>query len=89
MIKVMVADDNADYNRLCCDFLANDKNINVISSALDGEETIEKYFDNRPDILLLDLNLPKKNGIEIIDEICKHAGEKRNVILLLFQEILH
>ena len=84
MIKVMVADDNADYNKLCCDFLTNDKNINVISSALDGEETIEKYFDSRPDILLLDLNLPKKNGIEIIDEICKHTGEKKecNIIII-------
>ena len=60
MIRVMIAEDNTSLNHLCCNYLTNDKDIQIVFSAYDGEETLEKYKELRPDVLLLDLDLPKK-----------------------------
>lgn len=84
MIQVMIADDNLDLNNLCCNILSKDKDIQIISSTLDGESTLKDYMQLKPDILLLDLDLPKMNGIDIINNICLDESErkKNNVIIV-------
>lgn len=84
MIQVMIADDNLDLNNLCCNILSKDKDIQIISSTLDGESTLKDYMRLKPDVLLLDLNLPKMNGIDIINNICLDETEKKknNIIII-------
>lgn len=84
MIQVMIADDNLDLNNLCCNILSKDKDIQIISSTLDGESTLKDYMQLKPDVLLLDLNLPKMNGIDIINNICLDETEKKknNIIII-------
>lgn len=84
MVSVMIADDNTDLNKMYCKFLTNDKDINVISSTIDGKDTLEKYRILKPDILLLDLELPSMSGIEIINELCKDISERNkcNIIVI-------
>lgn len=84
MIQVMIADDNLDLNSLCCNILSKDKDIQIISSTLDGESTLKDYMRLKPDVLLLDLDLPKMNGIDIINNICLDESErkKNNVIIV-------
>lgn len=84
MIQVMIADDNLDLNNLCCNILSKDKDIQIISSTLDGESTLKDYMQLKPDVLLLDLDLPKMNGIDIINNICLDESErkKNNVIIV-------
>ena len=84
MIQVMIADDNLDLNNLCCNILSKDKDIQIISSTLDGESTLKDYMQLKPDVLLLDLDLPKMNGIDIINNICLDETEKRknNIIII-------
>lgn len=84
MIKVMIADDNRDLNDLCCNILSKDKDIQIISSTLDGETTLKDYMKLKPDVLLLDLDLPKMNGIDIINNICLDETEKKknNIIII-------
>lgn len=84
MIKVMIADDNLDLNNLCCNILSKDKDIQIISSTLDGETTLKDYMQLKPDVLLLDLDLPKMNGIDIINNICLDEFEKKknNIIII-------
>ena len=84
MIQVMIADDNLDLNSLCCNILSKDKDIQIISSTLDGESTLKDYMQLKPDVLLLDLDLPKMNGIDIINNICLDESErkKNNVIIV-------
>lgn len=76
MIRVMVADDNVDINNMYCKFLTKDKDIKVISQTTDGQETIEKYQELKPDLLLLDLEMPKIDGLEIINLLSKIPNEK-------------
>lgn len=84
MIQVMIADDNLDLNNLCCNILSKDKDIQIISNTLDGESTLKDYMRLKPDVLLLDLDLPKMNGIDIINNICLDETEKKknNIIII-------
>ena len=71
MIKVMIAEDNISLCKNYFNFFSNDSDIKVVSCTEDGEETIQKYFELQPDVLLLDLNLPKISGLDVINTI-KH-----------------
>ena len=84
MIRVMVADDNIDLNNMYCKFLTKDKDIKIISQTTDGQETLEKYQELKPDLLLLDLEMPKISGLEIINYLSKDPIEKnkKNIIVI-------
>ena len=63
--KIMIAEDNTSIISCYQQFLANDETIEIIGYSIDGQKAIEMYIEEQPDLLLLDLNLPKKcyNGI--------------------------
>lgn len=84
MVQVMIAEDNIELSSMYCKFLTKDKNINIVSRTEDGEKTIEMYNTLKPDVLILDLNMPKVNGLEVINQISKDSYEKNkcNVIVI-------
>ena len=84
MIRVMIAEDNIVLNHLCCNHLTNDNNIHIVFSSYDGEETLKKYTELKPDVLLLDLDLPKMNGVDVINKICLNPSERNkcNIIII-------
>lgn len=84
MIKIMIADDNVTFNNICCKFLTQDKDIQIVSSTTDGESTLKEYNELKPDILLLDLDLPKINGLDVINNLCLDENErkKNNIIII-------
>ena len=59
--------------------------IDVIAQAEDGEEAIEKAVKYNPDVILLDINMPKMNGIDVLRRL-KDLGVKSNVIMLTIHE---
>lgn len=82
--KIMIAEDNTSVFSCYQKFLSKDKTIEFIGHALDGESAIKMYKEKSPDLLLLDLRLPKKNGLEILNEITKYESNniKCNVIVI-------
>ena len=84
MIKVMIAEDNQSICENCFEFLTNDEDIKVVSCTLDGKSTLEKYLEIKPDVLLLDLDLPKITGIEVINFLSRFSEErdKCNIIVV-------
>ena len=65
-------------------FLTKDKDIKIISQTTDGQETLIKYQELKPDLLLLDLEMPNINGLEIINRLSKDPNEKnkKNIIVI-------
>ena len=63
-IKVLVVDDHQDFRRVVLDFLSRLPHIDVVGEAVDGDEAIEKAERLSPDIILMDVAMPKKNGLE-------------------------
>ena len=84
MIRVMIADDNPAFCKSCFEFLTKDKDIKVVSFVYDGEEAINKYLTIQPDVLLLDLNMPKATGFEVINKLSTYPKEKEkcNIIVM-------
>lgn len=68
-IKVMLADDHSMIREGLKQLLEFDGSIKVVAEAGDGEECLQKLGQVYPDVLLLDINMPKKNGIEVLQEI--------------------
>ncbi len=86
-IKVMLVDDHILIREGIRQLLEFDGSIEVISEAKDGEECLEKLSASKPDVLLLDINMPKKNGIEVLQEIKEKKLEIKVLILTVHNEI--
>ncbi|MFC1899355.1 response regulator [Chloroflexota bacterium] len=68
-IKVLVVDDHALFRRGITSVLANQEELEVVGEALDGLEGIEKAKQLKPDIILMDLNMPHCSGLEAIQAL--------------------
>ncbi|MFY9301155.1 MAG: response regulator [Candidatus Nitrosotenuis sp.] len=80
MAKVMIADDS-DAIRLVLQDILSIGNHEIVAEATNGDETIKKFSEVLPDVLLLDLAMPKKDGLVVLKEIIsKHP--KAKVILI-------
>ena len=86
-IRVMLADDHILMREGIRQLLEFDGSIDVVAEANDGEECIEKLLIVKPQILLLDINMPKKNGIEVLEEIKKRNIAVKVLILTVHEEI--
>lgn len=86
-IKVMLADDHILMREGIRQLLEFDGSIKVIEEANDGEECIEKLLHSQPQVLLLDINMPKKNGIEVLQEIKNRKMNIKVLILTVHNEV--
>lgn len=86
-IKVMLVDDHMLMKEGIRQLLEFDGTIQVIAEASDGEECISKLLDVKPEVLLLDINMPKKNGIEVLEEIKNRNINVKVLILTVHNEI--
>ncbi len=68
-MRILVVDDFEPWRRFLCRFLQECPGCQVICEASDGLQAIEKSRELQPDLILLDINLPKLNGIEVARQI--------------------
>lgn len=78
---VLVCDDDPTYLLLMEETLSSD-NLNVVT-ATNGVEALKLYFQHKPNIVLLDVHMPKLNGFEVCAEIRKQAYGKDTPILMV------
>lgn len=57
-----------------------DPNIHVISSVSDGEAALNAVEQHNPDVLLLDLDLPKRDGLSVVDEMQKRQSKTKSIL---------
>lgn len=74
--KILVVDDNQDSRELVVKVLKN-KGYEMVEAA-DGEEAIEKAIAERPNLILLDISIPKLNGYEVTQKL-KGMEEFENI----------
>lgn len=86
-IKVMLADDHVLIREGIRQLLEFDGSIEVVDEANDGEECIEKLKTTQAEVLLLDINMPKKNGIEVLEEIRKKGLDIKVLILTVHNQV--
>lgn len=76
----MIADDS-DAIRLVLKDILSIGNHKVVAEAMDGEEAIDLFFKNSPDLLLLDLAMPKKDGLTVLTEIIEKNPQAKIVLI--------
>lgn len=77
MKKILIVEDERDLSLAIEQFLTAE-GFSVIT-ALDGETAIDKFYEETPELVILDINLPKKNGWEI----CKEIKETSNIPVIM------
>jgi DNA-binding NarL/FixJ family response regulator len=68
-IRVCLVDDRADLRALVRETLASEPDIAVVGEAADGEEALEVIGKCRPDVVLLDVQMPRRSGLEVLEEL--------------------
>ena len=70
-MRVLVVDDSAFMRKIITDMLSSDPVINVVGTANDGEDALKKIPVLHPDVITLDVNMPRMDGLSTLKEIMK------------------
>jgi two-component system response regulator (stage 0 sporulation protein A) len=83
-INILIADDNEDFSILLKEFFSIQDDVNDVYVALDGIEAIEKIEKHLPDVVVLDMVMPRLDGFGVLDRIkySKKLTKKPKVIIL-------
>ena len=69
--KILVVDDSALMRRVLCDIISSDEAFEVAGRAINGIEALELVKKNTYDAIVLDVNMPKMNGLQFLSELKK------------------
>jgi NarL family two-component system response regulator LiaR len=85
-IRILVADDHAVVREGVRALIETEPGMELVGEAMDGVEAVRQARSLRPDVILLDLVMPRKDGIEAIGEIRRDNPKSRILILTSFAE---
>jgi two-component system, NarL family, response regulator len=80
-IRILIADDHPVVREGLVTILALENDLKVVGQAHDGEEACQLYQQLSPDILLLDLRMPKKDGLQVVSELMSQTPRPRIIVL--------
>ena len=83
-MRILVVDDYRPFRRFICSTVEQRSGLQVIGEASDGLEAVQKWQELQPDLIVLDLGLPKLNGIEVARQIRRCSPTSK--ILIVSQE---
>ena len=87
MIRVLIVDDHTVVRKGLQSLLSGENyGIEVIGDAGDGDQAVQMALDLRPDVILMDLQMPHKSGLEAIQEIKQHRLDAHILVLTSFGE---
>jgi DNA-binding NarL/FixJ family response regulator len=86
VIRVLLADDEAMIRVGVCTILATDPGLEVIAEAADGREAVELTLRHRPDIALLDIRMPRLDGLAAAQELRRVTPGTSLMMLTTFSE---
>jgi two-component system, NarL family, response regulator len=82
-IRVIIADDHPVVRAGLAAMLRSQKDIKVVAEATDGAEVCELYDQFSPDVLLLDLRMPKKDGLQVVTELMSRPRVPKPRIIVM------
>src|SRR5579864_4837777 len=86
VIRVLIADDQALFRRGLYVVLGTEENIEVVAEAEDGEQAITKAEEMAPDVVLMDVRMPRVNGIEAASRIRETLPSTKILMLTVSDE---
>lgn len=86
-VHIMIADDHSMIREGLKSLLELDGDIEVIAEAVDGDDCLKKLETIKPEVLLLDINMPKKNGLEVLQALKARRSKLKVLVLTVHNEI--
>jgi len=86
-IRIMIADDHSMVREGLKQLVELEDDIIVVAQAGNGNETIEKIIEYNPDVVLLDINMPEKNGLEVLTYLKQNDINANIIILTIHNEV--
>jgi two-component system NarL family response regulator len=83
-IRVLLADDHAIVRSGVAQILNEERGISVVAEAADGAEAVELFARDRPDVALIDLRMPKLEGVQVVERIRERFPTAAIVILTTY-----
>lgn len=85
-IRLLIADDHAIVREGLRALIATEPGFELVAEASDGVEAVSKVHALKPDVILLDMMMPRKDGLGAIEEIMKEQPNARILVLTSFAE---
>lgn len=80
-VQIVLADDFLPWRAQVRSFLQRETEWKIVSEACNGVEAVQQALELRPEVVLLDVNMPGMNGIEAAKRICELSPDSRIVFL--------
>jgi DNA-binding NarL/FixJ family response regulator len=80
-IRILIADDHPVVREGLIAILTLESDLKVVGQAHDGEEACRLYDQLSPDVLILDLRMPRKDGLEVVTELMSRRPRPRIIVL--------
>lgn len=85
-IRILICDDHAVVRRGLRSLVGIKPNMELVGEAVDGQDAVQLAKDLKPDVIVMDLIMPRKNGIAAITEIKKNDPKARILVLTSFSD---
>lgn len=86
-LNVAVADDNETLRQLLCQVISEEEDLKLVGIAKDGEEAYKMVKDKKPDVVLLDLVMPKMDGLEVLERIRNDKDISNRTSILMMSAV--
>ena len=82
--RILIADDHAIVRMGLASLLERERNIEIVGEATDGKEAVSAVPRLSPDIVIMDLMMPKMDGISATQEICRRESPPKVIVLTTY-----
>ncbi len=86
-LNVAIADDNVRLLNLMESIINKDEDLNVVGKATDGEEMCQIIKETEPDVVLMDLIMPKMDGITVMESVGHDSGMKKQPCFIIISAV--
>lgn len=86
-LNIAIADDNERMLRLLADIVESDEELSVVGTARDGEEAYQVIQEKEPDVVLLDIVMPKLDGLGVLERINRDRTLKKHPAFIMISAI--
>lgn len=81
--RVLIADGNAQFRRQTAEFFRTDKELIRVEEAADGQAALEKLREERFDVLITELVMPKLDGLDLLDQLRQESTSRPGTIIMV------